>query len=365
MITELESLFSARLNADRVIAVGSAMDGLQLALQACQVGPGVEVVVDPIVTFGGLAVMYCNGVPIFADINPNTYNMSSESLRSRITKRTKAIICTHFAGLPCEMDEIISIARENNLIVIEDAAHALFSQYKGQYAGLLGDVGVFSFNHRKQLSTGQGGMVTFRNQTLYEEVKSILTFGRVPKRLAWNTNMPGIVAAVAISQLDKAEDYVREDHWGADLMNEAIAACPWLVKQYVPDYCWSSQHLWAATYRGDQYGVNSDEFKRVCKEEGADYFLFGFMPPNWENVVGSPVYAYPVFSEPRAYGTSYGEGCPIRCPWYDGNVNYKPGYCSVAEDISPRMMNTTLSPITRNRISGLAEGLHRAISRIG
>lgn len=350
MIGELEVAFGEAVGAQYVVAVGNAMYGLQAALQAIYIKPGEEVIVDPIVVFGGLAAMYCNAVPVFADIDPRTFNMSPQSLRERITPRTRAVICTHFGGLPCEMDEIMAIAREHDLVVIEDCAHALYSKYKDRPAGLIGDVGVFSFNHRKQLSTGQGGIVTFTNETLYKEVRR-LNFGRVPERLSWNGQMPGPVAAIALSQLPKSRKYVEDDHRNARLMNEAVAGCDWIAPQLVPEHSWSAQHLWSAEYRGDERGIPMDDFRQVCIEEGADYFLFGFMPKDWKGIKASPSYAYPVFTEPES------------CPHAGGGRRYEPARCETAERISPRLINTTLSPIRQERVERLAEGLHRAVRR--
>ncbi len=358
IVGEFEAAFAEALGAEYVVAAASAMHGLQAALQACYVEPGDEVIVDPIVVFGGLAAMYANAVPVFADIDPRTFNMSPESVRNCITPRTRAIICTHFAGAPCDMDEIVAVAREHNLTVIEDCAHALYARHKGRLTGLLGDIGVFSFNNRKQLSTGQGGAMTFTDPKLYQEVRH-LSFGRVPNRLAWNMAMPGLVAAVAISQLPKSREYVEQDLHTAELMNEAVADCEWIVPQYVLPGTSSTYHLWTALYRGDEHGVAMDEFHAVCVEEGADYFLFGFMPKNWQGRSARPAYAYPVFIEPLAYG----KGCPTRCPHYKGHLDYAKPLCPHAERISPKMINTTLSPIRKERGERLAEGLHRAAQR--
>ncbi|MDQ3917965.1 MAG: DegT/DnrJ/EryC1/StrS family aminotransferase [Acidobacteriota bacterium] len=359
MVAEFEAAFGEAVGATHVAAVANAMHGLQMALQACYVGPGDEVIVDPIVVFGGLAAMYCNAVPVFADIDPRTFNMSPESLRAKITPRTRAVICTHFGGLPCEMDEIVSVAREHNLVVIEDCAHALYATYKGRPAGLIGDVGVFSFNHRKQLSTGQGGAMTFANEKLYQEVRR-LHFGRVPARISWNAQMPGVVAAVALSQLPKSRRYVEDDHRNAELMDQAVAGCAFIAPQSVPGHSWSAQHLWTADYRGEEHGIPMDDFRRACQEEGADYFLFGFMPANWQGIKASPAYAYPVFTDPAGCGN----GCSAACPRYDGGESLRErNVCENAERISPRLINTTLSPISQERVERLAEGLHRAVRR--
>ena len=147
------------------IAVNSATSGLHLALEAVGVGPGDEVITTPF-TFTATAevVRYLGAHPVFVDIDPLTFNIDVRKIERVITSRTKAIIPVHFAGLACEMDEIIRLARRYGLSVIEDAAHAFPSSYQGRNIGALeSDATVFSFYATKALATGEGGMITTRN----------------------------------------------------------------------------------------------------------------------------------------------------------------------------------------------------------
>src|SRR6266550_3784941 len=145
MIGKLEETISRDYPTKRVLATNSAMAALHLALQTIGVGPGDEIIVDPIVVFAGMAAMFQNAVPVFADIDPRTFNIDPASVRSRITPRTKAIICTHHFGNICDVDALLTIAREHNLPLVEDCAHALFATRDGKYAGLFGDFAAFSF----------------------------------------------------------------------------------------------------------------------------------------------------------------------------------------------------------------------------
>ncbi len=359
IIGELEAVIAKDYPAQRVVATNSCMGALHIALQTIDVGPGDEVIVDPIVVFAGMAVMYNNAVPVFADIDPGTFNMSPQSLSKRITPRTKAIICTHHFGNICEMERILEIAREHKLPVIEDCAHALFAKRQDRYAGLWGDFAAFSFNHRKQLSTGQGGFLLINTEEYAEKSKD-KGFGRIPSRLTWNYAMPGLIAALAVAQWDQSKLYVEKDHELAGLYTKAIKGCDWLLPQVIPQGNWCAYHIWAATYKGDEVGIDYEVFMKTLKQNGGDYFLPAFMPYGAFGLQPSPVYRYPIFNEPRAYAKQ----CPVYCPHYDGHVDYSEGSCQTAEYLVPRLFNTVISPIKNEKVEQYAEALQRTVQQL-
>jgi len=360
VIEELEERFAGRIGSRYALAVANGMCGLHMALAAAEVGPGDEVVVDPIVQFGGLAVMYNNAVPIFADINPLTHNMDVDSLRERITANTKAIIVTHLWGLPAEVTAIRSIADEHDLFLIEDCAHALFAKHHGRNVGTWGEAGMFSFQASKHLSTGEGGMVVTDDESLARKMRSIRGFGAAPDRLAYNFRMPSVVAAIALAQLERAEQYVAEDRANAKLYDEAVADCRWLVPQENPAHSLHSYHCWAASFHGDRYGVDYEQFKRACQEEGAG-LSFGYTQRTWRETQIVAAYEFPVFALPVAYG----KGCPTHCPLYGKELPYRKGYCPNAEELIPRLAFRCLSIATRDDVARGAEGLRRAVERMG
>ena len=204
------------------IAVNSATSGLHLALEAIGISPGDEVIV-PTYTFTATAevVRYLGAHPVFVDVDPVTLNISSSAIRAAITRKTRAIMPVHFAGLACKMDEIIAIAREYGLKVVEDAAHALPTYYKGKLVGTLeSDATVFSFYANKTMTTGEGGMVVSKNKDLIARCKVMRLHGisrdafdrYVSKSPAWfyevvapgfKYNMPDTAAAIGIHQLKK------------------------------------------------------------------------------------------------------------------------------------------------------------------
>ena len=345
LVKELGALISASLGGCHVAPTNSAMAALHLPLQLIGVRPGDEVIVDPVVTFAGMAAMYQNAVPVFADIEPDTFNMSPASVRERITPRTRAIICTHHFGSICAIEEIVAIAREFGLAVIEDCSHALRATRNGVHAGLFGDFAAFSFNHRKQLSTGQGGFLVVNNAE-YVDTLARRAFGRIPESLSWNYAMPGIVAALAMAQWPRVAGYVAQDMEYSRRYGDAVAGSPLLLAQRVPSGNISAAHIWAAVYKGDDYGIAYDDFMKTLKGFGGDYFLPSFIPSGTFGLPPSPVYKYPIFRD-------------------SGMPSAPDGLCPSAEYVVPRLLNTVLSPLPPERMAKYADALHQTVRHYG
>lgn len=173
---EFEEKFAAYCGAKYAVALNSCTAALHLSLVAFGIKEGDEVLVSPMTFVSTVhAVIYVGATPVFVDVEPDTLCMSVEDIKRKVTPRTRAVIPVHYGGHPCEMDEIMQIARQNNLIVIEDAAHACGAEYKGRKVGSIGDTTCFSFHAVKNLATGDGGMVT----TNHLEIVNLL------RRLRW------------------------------------------------------------------------------------------------------------------------------------------------------------------------------------
>ena len=175
---EFEKELSDTLGLVNPVSVNSGTSALHLGLEVAGVGPGDEVIL-PAQTFvaSGLSILMTGAAPVFADIQYETGNIDPESIKEKITENTKAIMPVHWAGYPCDMDEINQIAKENNLVVIEDAAHALGATYKGKPIGSISDFTAFSFQAIKHLTTGDGGALCCLNKLQYEEAKKRRWFG--------------------------------------------------------------------------------------------------------------------------------------------------------------------------------------------
>ena len=237
-VKEFEDRIAEYLGVKYAIAVTNCTSALHLALLSIGVKEGDEVLVaDYTFPATGHAVLYCRAKPIFVDIDLKTYNIHPESIEEKITERTKAIIPVHTFGQPAEMDEIMNIAEDYNLKVIEDTACALGAKYKNTYAGTIGDVGCFSFHARKGITTGEGGMVITDNKTLAAKIRNLSVFGMtsawdrekstgfiIPEftEVGYNYKMSDITAAVGVAQLRKLDKIIERKRELAKYWDEKL-----------------------------------------------------------------------------------------------------------------------------------------------
>lgn len=348
-VVEFEQKFAAKVGADSAVAMSSAMSGLHVAVMAAGVGPGSEVICDPIVQFGGVATMHHNGVPVFADVDPETYCIDPDSVQARITEHTRAIVCTNLWGLPCNLSRLREIADEHGLVLIEDCAHCLTSTHQRRDCGTWGDMGVFSFQMGKQLPTGDGGMLVTSRDDLLARIKTDWLFGESPAELAWNYRMSQLQAAVGLGQLTRVDDYIAEACENQRLYDEAVRDVVWLRNRRVPDGDFQAGYIFACAFEGDGHGIEYDDFKRACEESGVS-IRFGFTL--------KPAYQYEVFRQPIAYAN---RGCPTRCPLYQGELHYEDGWCPNAEDLIPRLITISVlaqeESLTRHNADKLLEAI--------
>lgn len=321
----LEQGFCDTFGSPHALGVCNAMAGLHSAVAAAGAGAGDEVVCDSLVGFGAVATTFNNAIPVFADVRRDTHTMDPESLKACLSERTRAIIVTQLWGLVADMDEIMAIAKEHDLVVIEDCAHAIFATYRGRYAGAIGDIGVFSFQESKQLGTGEGGMILYRDPELGRRMTEMITFGTMPERIALNYRMTAIIAAIAGVQFRRAPGYVDICMESAGHYNAAVAGTELIQAQVTPPDRVNTYHLWAATYEGDRLGLPFDDFIRLAEEKGFSCY--------WRYIAKAP-YLFEVFQQPVAFG----RGCPTHCPLRLRDAMFQPGRCPNAEEIMSRLL---------------------------
>ncbi|MBB2184189.1 UDP-4-amino-4,6-dideoxy-N-acetyl-beta-L-altrosamine transaminase [Lachnospiraceae bacterium MD1] len=260
-ISEFEDCVAKYVGAKYAVAVSNGTAALHVACLAAGISKGDEVITTPI-TFVASAnsVLYCGATPVFADIDPKTYNIDPKDIRKKITAKTKAIIAVHFTGQPCDMDEIKKIADEFNLIVIEDAAHALGAVYKGRRIGTISDMTTFSFHPVKHITTGEGGMIVTNNKELYQKLSIIRSHGitRNPElmscndgpwyyqqlELGYNYRMTDIQCALGISQMKKLDFFISRRLEIVDRYNNAFKDNENILIPYQLDGCYNSWHLY-------------------------------------------------------------------------------------------------------------------------
>ena len=269
---EFEQAFVQYLGSNGLegIAVNSATAGLHLALEALGIGPGDEVIA-PTLTFTATVevVRYLGADPVLVDVDPVTLNIDPERIRAAITPRTKAIMPVHYGGLACDMDAILAIAREHGLKVVEDAAHALPTTWKGELVGqLASDVTVFSFYANKTITTGEGGMAVTRDPKLAARMRVMRLHGMnrdafdrfTSKTPAWyyeviapgfKYNMTDIAAAMGVEQLARLPGFVRRRQYLAARYHQQLAALPLILPANAPAGDTHAWHLYVIRLKED------------------------------------------------------------------------------------------------------------------
>jgi len=239
-----ESAFADFCEARHAVSCCNGTVALHLALVALGLEPGDEVIV-PTLTFVATAnvVKYCGAVPIFVDVDPDTWTIDAASLEDKITSKTKGIIVVHLYGQPVDLDPILDIASKHALFVIEDAAEAHGAIYRGRKVGALADVGAFSFYGNKALTTGEGGMLTTNDDALAAKLRLLRGQGMDPKRRYWhpvigyNYRMTNVAAAIGLGQLEKADWHLNRREEVANWYQKGLEA--------VPGVSWQTEKEWA------------------------------------------------------------------------------------------------------------------------
>lgn len=271
-----EKAFADYLGIRYALSCTSGTTALHLALLALGIKKGDEVIC-PTFTYVATAnsIRYVGATPVFADCESDTFNINPFKIEKLITKRTKAIIVVHIYGHPCDMDPILKIARKYNLYVIEDAAEALGSQYKGRKCGTLGDVAIFSFYGNKIITTGEGGMVVTNNKKIAERVKLLKGQGMDPKKRYWfpilgyNYRMTNIQAAIGLAQLENIEKFISKRRKIAKMYNYYLKGIDGLVLPAEKNYAYHSYWMYSILIE-DEYRRGRDEVMKFLAKNGIE-----------------------------------------------------------------------------------------------
>ncbi|ADB42535.1 DegT/DnrJ/EryC1/StrS family aminotransferase [Spirosoma linguale] len=319
-VADFEQQFARYCGSKYAISCVNGSVSLRLALIACGVRPGDEVIVPPY-TFIATAsvVLEVNCVPVFVDIQPDTYNLDPTAIEAAITERTKVIIPVHFAGLPCDMDAILDIARRHNLRVIEDAAHAHGGEYRGRKLGSIGDAGSFSFQSSKNLTSGEGGMVITSDDDLYRTMNSMRNVGRLPGGQWYDHFNPGcnyritqLQAVLLSEQLKRLDEQTRIRNENGLYLDSLLADVAGITPlSRVGEELIHPYHLYIFRYDKAKFGqVSKQEFVAMLAAEGLPCSA-GY--PH-------PLYKQPVFQQKNWL-----------CYALPDTVDYKNVSCPVAE----------------------------------
>jgi perosamine synthetase len=239
-VKEFENFFTNFIGTKYAIAVNSCTAALHIGLLTLKIKSGDEVIV-PANTFVATAnaVLYVGAKPVFADSDPNTFNISPTEVQNKISTKTRAIIVVHLAGNPCDMAEIMKIADDKNIPVIEDCAHALGSKYRGKSCGGIGKIGCFSFYPTKIITTSEGGVITTNSDVIAEKARQIRNHGRASfgpseiTELGFNYRLSEIHAALGLSQIKHIHSFIRQRNKIAEAYNRELRKIKWLQPQRV------------------------------------------------------------------------------------------------------------------------------------
>ncbi len=288
LVKSFEDEFASFCGTKYALACVNGSVALRLALIACQVKPGDEVIIPPYTFIAtSTIVLEANCVPVFVDIDPDTYNLDPSKIEAAITKRTKAIIPVHFAGQACDMDKLMAIAEKYNLKVIEDACHGHGAEYKGKKLGSIGDAGCFSFQSSKNLTCGEGGMVITNDENLYDMMNSLRNVGRVKggqwyehHYLGCNYRITQLQVALLKNQLKRLKEQTLKRHENGTYLNtllekiEGIKPLRRGIGETVHSY-----HIYIFRYNKSKFNnLSKVEFSKMLAAEGVPCFM-GYPQP--------------------------------------------------------------------------------------
>ncbi|OJI07392.1 DegT/DnrJ/EryC1/StrS aminotransferase [bacterium CG10_46_32] len=333
-VQALEKEWAAHFGVKYAIAVNSCTTGLQAAVGACGIEPGDEVIVSPYtMSASAVAPLWYGAVPVFADIEDEYFCLDPKSVASKITERTKAIIVVDLFGQSYDRDAINAIAKKHNVLVIEDCAQAPGAAYKDQYAGTLGDVGVFSLNYHKHIHAGEGGIVVTNNDAIAERVRLIRNHAEsvvagkgitdIANMVGSNFRLTEIQAAIARVQLLSLQKLTEERIRNAGYLAETLGALPGIRAASVRTGATHVYYTQAFLYDEDKVGVPRDAFIAAVKAELPACELREHEGALISTGYVKPLYMLPLFQKKIAIGKA---GYP-----FSGSENYQKGLCPIAE----------------------------------
>ena len=325
--TKLEEVFAEKFHSKYAIGHCNGTATLHVALLSCGIGKGDEVIVPPLtMSSTSIPVVLCGAIPVFADCDLDTFQISADSIEKCITKKTKAIITVSLYGLAPDYDKILSICKKHNIALIEDNAECLLGEYKGKLVGEFGDFASYSFQASKHITTGEGGMLTTNNKELADKARQFNCLGyagvsaeegKITKNdiqdpqysrhvsFGFNYRMSELQAACALGQLERAEELVQRRIEVANIFDEVIENQNLLKKQFEPSNCKNSYWTYSLVLDTDNPAKDWYAFRDLFQENGGDNYYAA-----WKLSYNEPAYQNILQTQPGVW-QKYDENC---CP---------------------------------------------------
>jgi len=345
-VSKFERAVAQYVGAKYAVAFSNGTAALHGACFAAGIGEDDEVITTPI-TFAASAncVLYQGGTPIFADIDEKTYNIDPSKIEEKITDKTKAIIPVDFTGQPVDLDRILEIAKKYNLIVIEDAAHALGATYRGKKVGSISDMTMFSFHPVKHITSGEGGIITTNNKEYYEKLLQFRSHGITRDKeklneyhgpwyyemqfLGYNYRMTDIQAALGMSQLKKIDRFIQLRRKYVEMYNEAFKNLDEIITPFQHEDGQSSWHLYIIRLNLEKLTVTRREIFEALQQQN----------------IGVNVHYIPVHLQP-----------------YYQQLGYKKGICPNAEKLYQEIITLPLFPkMSPGEVNDVIKAVKRTI----
>jgi dTDP-4-amino-4,6-dideoxygalactose transaminase len=335
-VQAFEQAWAQRYGFKHAISVNSWTSGLIVSMGAIGIAPGDEVICSPFtMSASATCAMFYGGIPVFADIDPNTFCLDPRSIEAHITERTKAIVVVHLFGCPADMDSIMKIAVRHGLRVIEDAAQAPGVFYKGSAVGAIGDIGGFSLNYHKHIHTGEGGMIVTNDDELAWRCQLIRNHGEnvadaydvkhLANVIGGNLRLTELQAAIGIKQLKRLEGYLKIRQELAAYLTQQLTGVSGLAPPQVPEHCTHAYYVYPIKYNAALTKLPRALFVKSVLAELP-------MPTSFENTpltegYVKPLYLSGIYQRQTALGRP---GLPFK---YNSGVeyDYSKGICPVAE----------------------------------
>ncbi|MFB0544320.1 MAG: DegT/DnrJ/EryC1/StrS family aminotransferase [Asgard group archaeon] len=354
VVEKFEKEFGKFNGVNHAIAVNSGTAALHVALQALKLLPGDEVITAPY-TFSAsaTAALFLGGIPVFVDINTETFNIEPEKIEKAITRKTKGIIPVHLFGLPADMDPIKEVAEKHDLFILEDAAQAHKARYKSHMVGTFGDVAIYSFYATKNMTTGEGGMIVTDDDEIAEKCRIIRDQGQKGKYnhvlLGYNYRMTNIMAAIGLKQLEKLQNFTEKRQEFARKLSKELEKIEELIKP--PKEPEGHEHVYYlyACLLEEKSGWKRDDFIKALEAEGISahpiYTTLLYQQPLYENI-----------KDPNIY--PYAEMLKNFLP------NYKKVKCPIAEEIAKKAIQLPMHPkLTEKDLKDITTAIEKLIQQ--
>lgn len=313
------------------VVVNSWTSGLIAAIGAIGIEPGDEVITTPwTMAATATAVLHFNGIPVFADIDPDTFNIDPESVERLITPRTRAVMAVDIFGQSADMVKLREICDKHNLKLLCDTAQAPGAKYHDSFAGTLADIGGFSLNYHKHIHCGEGGILVTNDDNYAERLQLIRNHAeaviqsddpeKLNNMLGYNFRMGEIEAAIASVQLNKLKPRIESRQQAAEQLTKGLSDLKGLTPPMVADNCSHVYYVYGFKLDIDTLGISRELLLDALRAEGVPGLLAGYQN----------LHLLPMFRQKIAYGS---KGFPWNSPHTDSTIEYKPGLCPVAEEL--------------------------------